>query len=32
MVNFRLLFLLANFFHNGYLAHLLSERDEIWQC
>jgi len=31
MVNCGLLFRRAKFFHNGYLAHCLSERDEIWQ-
>jgi len=31
-VNFGLLFQGATFFHNGYLAHFFSERNEIWQC
>jgi len=30
-MNFCLLFREANFLHNGYIAHFLSERDEIWQ-
>jgi len=30
-VNFGLLFWGAKFFHNGYLAHFLLERDKIWQ-
>ena len=30
-MNFDLLFRGAKFFHNGYLAYFLSERDEIWQ-
>jgi len=30
-VNFGLLFHGANFFHKGYLAHFLLERDKIWQ-
>jgi len=29
--NFDLLFRGAKSFHNGYIAHLLSESDEIWQ-
>jgi len=30
-VNFDLLFPGAKFFHNGYLAHFVSEHDEMWQ-
>jgi len=30
-MNFALLFRETNVFRNGYLAHFLSERDEIWQ-
>jgi len=31
-VNFGILFRGAKFFHNGYVAHFLPERDEIWHC
>jgi len=30
-MNLILLFQGAEFFHNGYLTHFLSERDKIWQ-